>query len=69
MEYTVPPTADEMQHFAKGFSLEEWALLCESQEFMNTFPEDINPCRVMAEKILATHAKQTQPQTPAPQPA
>lgn len=56
MNLKLPPTAAEMLHFAY-------------QGFLNKFPDDLEPCRLQAEKILARHRKQhpaptTTPTTP-----
>ena len=47
------PTAEEMRAVACRHSPEEWAKLCESENFMNLLCTDIPTAKRVAKKILA----------------
>lgn len=48
----IPPTPEEMRHFATQFSKDEWQFLCDSKGFMDTIATDLITCQMVADTIL-----------------
>lgn len=51
------PTPKELKAFARRFDKSQWDFLCKSQEFLDTFTEDLIKSAPLAEKILAKQSK------------
>jgi hypothetical protein len=50
-------TPEQMTRFAKGFSKEEWITLCKDKEFLILLTDDLDTCRLHAERVLGAAKK------------
>lgn len=51
------PKPKELKEFARRFDKDQWLILCNSQEFLDTVLEDLGKSGPLAEKILAKTKK------------
>ena len=51
------PNPKELKAFARRFDAEQWGFLCQNQEFLDSFTENLEKTAPLAEKILAKQPK------------
>ena len=59
------PSPKELKEFARRFDKDQWLILCNNQEFLDTVVEDLQKSGPLAEKVLAKQPKKVEAGNPS----